>query len=97
MAGAYGDDNYQPQSYQDDLNTDESVTDPAMEELTENIAEEIGVDEKELGAEIDKYTDEDFEEDAQGDRSIDIDESEDRGSLIEDMNDENGGLPANDR
>lgn len=96
MASAYGEDNYQPQSYQDDLNTDDDVTDPAMEDLTENAAEELGVDEKEFGEEMDKYTDEDLQEDTKVDSEIDFDELEDRGSLIEDEDDENGTLPANE-
>lgn len=37
------DDDYQPQSYQDDLTTDDNAVDPLMQEETENPAETIGI------------------------------------------------------
>lgn len=92
MAGAYGDDNYQPQSYQDDLATDDNTPDPAMQDLTDDPTDELGVDPDAFGEELKKYTDEDLQADEMGD---DEDELEDRGSLIEDEDDEDGILPAN--
>lgn len=94
MAGAYGEDDYQPQTYQDDLSTDDSASDPAMNDLTENAADEIGIPEQELSDELKKYT---GGEEPTSDSDVDGDELEDRGSLIEDEDDEDGTLPANER
>jgi len=94
MAGAYGEDDYQPQTYQDDLSTDDSASDPAMNDLTENAADEIGIPEDELGNELNKYA---GSEQPADNSDIDPEELEDRDSLIEDEDDENGTLPANER
>lgn len=53
------DDDIQLNSYQDDLNTDDSVTDPVMREEGEDISKELGVPAEELGDELDKEDGED--------------------------------------
>ena len=40
---AYGDDDYQPQNYQDDLTTDDDAADPIMQEEGESPAEELNI------------------------------------------------------
>lgn len=80
---AYGDDDYQPQSYQDDLATDDNSTDPLMEELSEDPADELGVPPEELRAELEKEFD---DEDEPFDDNIDI--HDDERENIEDLDDE---------
>jgi hypothetical protein len=89
---AYGDDDYQPQSYQDDLTTDDNVADPVMREVGEDMAEEIGVPADKLRDELKKLVSDDLPADAQrGDQA----EHDDYGSLIEDEDDD-GTLRANE-
>jgi len=84
---AYGDDDYQPQSYQDDLNTDDNAADPLMREETDDPTEDFGVPAGEFGDELDKEEDDDPEADELGnDQDIHDDES----SRIEDLDDEDG-------
>jgi hypothetical protein len=52
------------QNYQDSVDTSEDATDRVTEELTDNPAEELGVDEKEFADELNKY---DFDEAGHGD------------------------------
>ena len=66
---AYGDDDYQPQSYQDDLSTDDSATDPIMSEENDDPTEELGILPEELEAELLKELD---DEDELDDDDIDI-------------------------
>ncbi len=58
------DDDITLQSPQDDLLTDDNVTDPVTHELTDDPTEELGVDPKEFKKELDKY---DFDEAGHGD------------------------------
>ena len=53
------DDDLTLQSYQDDLDTSSSITDPVMQELTDDPTEELGVDPKEFKKELDLYAFED--------------------------------------
>ena len=92
MSGAYGDDDYQPQSYQDDLATDDNATDPVMDEEGENPADELGVPEEELGAELDKLNVDGDNEDILDDETAD-----DEREFIEDLDEDEGSLPANER
>lgn len=85
---AYGDNDYQPQSYQDDLTTDDNVADPVMREVNEDVAEELGVPADKLRDELNKYVDDDLPADAQrGDQA----EHDDRTSFIEDEDDDPNG------
>ncbi|MBC7565127.1 hypothetical protein H7100_02795 [Candidatus Saccharibacteria bacterium] len=52
------DDDIKLHTYQDDLTTDDAVSDPLMNELNDDPTEELGVDPKEFKAELDKYADE---------------------------------------
>jgi hypothetical protein len=92
MSSAYGDDDYQPQSYQDDLATDDDATDPVMDEEGENPADELGVPEEELASELDKLN-----VDGEDNGLLDDDISDDERELIEDLDEDEGTLPANDR
>ena len=65
-------------NYQDDLDTNNDVTDPVMHEVGEDITEELGVDPKEFKKELDNY---DFDEAGHGD--------DDRREQIEDLDQEN--------
>lgn len=67
------DDDYQPQSYQDDLTTDDNATDPLMEEEGEDPSEELGVPPEELRNELDKEFD---DEDEPDDNDIDVHDDE---------------------
>ncbi len=49
------DDDLQLQNYQDDLDTSNSITDPIMDEESDDPTEELGVDPKEFKKELDKY------------------------------------------
>ncbi len=66
--------------YQDDLDYKDSDTDPIIEELTDNPAEEFGIPEAEFKQELDKYA---------GDGEP---EDDDMREAIEDI-DEDGGDP----
>jgi hypothetical protein len=82
---AYGTGGYQPQSYQDDLNTDDDVADPFMTEEGDDPTETFGVPPSELAAELDKEEDDDPEADELGD---DQDIRDDQSAFIEDLDDE---------
>lgn len=92
MSSAYGDDDYQPQSYQDDLATDDNATDPVMDEEGENPADELGIPEEELASELDKLN-----VDGEDNGLLDDDISDDERELIEDLDEDEGTLPSNDR
>lgn len=79
---AYGDDDYQPQSYQDDLTTDDNAADPIMQEEGEDPSEELGVPPSELKNELDKEFD---DEDEPDDNNIDV--HDDEREYVEDQND----------
>ena len=92
MSSAYGDDDYQPQSYQDDLATDDNTTDPVMDEEGENPADELGIPEGELADELDKLN-----VDGEDRGLLDEDISDDERELIEDLDEDEGSLPANEQ
>ncbi len=52
------------QSYQDDINADDNAIDPAMEEMGENPAEEIGIPEEVLANELNDLAIDEHKEDA---------------------------------
>jgi len=83
MASAYGDDDYQPQTYQDDLNADDSTTDPLMDETGDDPTEDFGVPPHEFREELDKEYDEEDEPD-----DDDIDIHDDEREFIEDLDDQ---------
>lgn len=58
------DDDLVLHSYQDDLDTDDEVHDPIIDEETDDPTEELGVDPEEFKNELDKY---DFDETGNGD------------------------------
>lgn len=91
MSSAYGDDDYQPQSYQDDLATDDNATDPVMDEEGENPADELGIPEEELADELDKLN-----VDGDSENPFDDETTDDERELIEDLNEDEGSLPANE-
>lgn len=64
MAGtAYGDGDYQPDNYQDDLNTDDDATDPIITEEGDDPTEDLGIDPEEFERELLKQDDEDGAQD----------------------------------
>jgi hypothetical protein len=52
------DDDIKLHTYQDDLNTDDTTTDPIIDELNDDPTEALGIDPKEFKNELDKYVDE---------------------------------------
>lgn len=72
------DDDLQLQNYQDDLDTSSAVTDPIIDEETDDPTEILGVDRNEFKKELDKY---DFDEAGHGD--------DDMREEIEDLDQEN--------
>jgi len=72
------DDDLQLQNYQDDLDTSSTITDPIMDEESDDPTEELGVNPKEFKDELDKY---DFDEAGHGD--------DDMREAIEDLDDLN--------
>lgn len=68
------DDDLQLQGYQDDLDTNSSITDPIIHELTDDPTEELGVDPKEFKKELDHYAFENSHDEDEGedDRREDI-------------------------
>jgi len=62
------------QNYQDDLDTKGSITDPIMDEESDDPTEELGVSRSEFKQELDKY---DFDETGHGDDDM-REEIEDR-------------------
>jgi hypothetical protein len=81
--GRMQDDDYQVQSYQDDL-SDDNTPDPFMEEVGEDPTKILGVPPKELETELDKEPD-DEDEDFDSD---DVDIQDDQRGLIEDLDDD---------
>lgn len=80
---AYSDDDYQPQTYQDDLATDDNAIDPVMAEEGDDPSVELGVPANELRDELDKeYDDEDEPDDD------DIDIHDDQREYIEDLDEQ---------
>jgi hypothetical protein len=65
------DDDIKLHTYQDDLTTDDSATDPIIDELNDDPTEALGVDPIEFKNELDKYVDEGNETDDE-DRREDI-------------------------
>lgn len=90
------DDDYQPQTYQDDLSTDDNATDPVMSEEGENPAEEIGIPEDEFKDGIDGGVIDDEGIVDQYRDSDDVDEKDDIRERTEDMDEDDGTLPANE-
>lgn len=80
---AYGDDDYQPQSYQDDLATDDNAIDPLMAEESEDATEELGVPADRFAEELNKELDDEDEPD-----DDDIDIHDDERENVEDQDDE---------
>lgn len=58
------DDELTLQNYQDDLDTNSSISDPVIDEETDDPTKELGVDPEEFKKELDKY---DFDEAGHGD------------------------------
>lgn len=81
---AYGEDDYQPQSYQDDLSTDDSTTDPLMDETGDDPTETFGIPPSEFADELNKAEDNDPEADERGN---DQDIRDDESALIEYLDD----------
>lgn len=79
------DDDLTLQNYQDDLDTDNEIRDPIIDEETDDPTEELGVDPKEFKAELDKY---DFDEAGHGD--------DDMREAIEDLDDDGSSQEDND-
>ena len=79
------DDDIQLQSYQDDLTTDDSATDPLMDEVGDDPSRELGVPASELKDELDKEPDDDDNIDSNDD---DIDVHDDERNYIEDFADD---------
>lgn len=78
------DDDLTLQNYQDDLDSNGSITDPVIDEETDDPTEELGVNPKEFKDELDKY---DFDEAGHGD--------DDMREAIEDADDLNAEDTAN--
>lgn len=75
------DDDLQLQNYQDDLDTSGRITDPIMDEESDDPTEELGVDPVEFKKELDKYAfddtlrgEDDRREDIEG-RDGDVDDT----------------------
>lgn len=79
------DDDYQLQSYQDDLVVDDDSTDPLMDELGDDPVDELGVPGDEFKAELDKTL---ADEDNIDDDDNDIDVHDDEREFIEDLDNE---------
>ncbi len=79
---AYGSDDYQPQSYQDDLVTDDNAVDPLMSEQTDDPTEELGIPPSEFAKELEKELD---DEDQVNDNDVDV--HDDQREYVEDLND----------
>lgn len=74
------DDDYQLQSYQDDLTTDDNVSDPVMDEYGEDPAKELGIPRSAFKEELDKEEIDDLDDDEYPD---DIDVRDDERDYIE--------------
>ena len=69
------DDDLQLQNYQDDLDTSSSISDPVIDEETDDPTKELGIDPKEFKKELDHY---DFDDTTKGedDRREDIEDKD---------------------
>lgn len=74
------DDNFQLQSFQDDLATDDNATDPLMDEMGEDPTKELGIPASEFKDELDK------KDSGLDDEITDDDERE----FVEDMDEDSG-------
>lgn len=79
------DDDYQLQSYQDDLTTDDNYTDPLMDEMGDDPVTELGVPADEFKNELDKTLADDDDIDDEDDE---IDVHDDEREFIEDLDQE---------
>jgi exonuclease I len=52
------DDDYTPQNYQDEIDTDDNLNDRITQELTDDPTKELGVNPNEFRDELNKYVDE---------------------------------------
>lgn len=70
-------------NYQDDLDSEDDISDPIINEETDDPTEELGVDSDEFKEELDKY---DFDEGGHGDDDMreEIEDQDDDGSSRED-------------
>lgn len=75
-------DDIQLQSYQDDLTTDDSATDPLMDEMTDDPTEELGIPPEKFAEELNKLYD---DEDEPDDKDIDV--HDDEREYLEDLDD----------
>ena len=76
------DDDYQLQSYQDDLTTDDNYTDPLMDEMGDDPTEELGVPADKFKDELDTTLTDD---DGFGAEDDDVDIHDDEREFIEDL------------
>ncbi|HUO61912.1 MAG TPA: hypothetical protein VMT96_00470 [Candidatus Bathyarchaeia archaeon] len=83
---AKDDDDFQLRSYQDDLVTDDNATDPLMDEVSEDPADELGIPRDEFKQELDKAEIDELDDEEYGD---DIDIRDDEREYFQDL-DENG-------
>lgn len=79
------DDDYQLQSYQDDLTTDDNVSDPLMDEENDNPAEVFDIPRSEFKDELDKEEIDELDDDEYPD---DIDIRDDEREYIEDLDED---------
>lgn len=79
----YGQGSFQPQNYQDDLTTDDDVTDPIMDELGDDPTKELGVPADKFAEELDKEYD---DEDEPRDNNVDV--HDDEREFIEDIDEQ---------
>lgn len=82
---AVNDDDFQLQSYQDDLTTDDNASDPLMDEEGENPAEELGIPLDKFKKELDKEEIDDLDDDEYTD---DIDIRDDERDYIESLDED---------
>lgn len=86
------DDDYQPQTYQDDLTTDDKAVDPLMAEENDDPTKELGIPEDQVdrfAEELDKEYDDDDEP-----YDNDVDVHDDEREYIQDLYDEEDDLDA---
>lgn len=67
------DDDYTPQNYQDEIDTDDNVNDHITQELTDDPTQELGVNPNEFRDELNKYVDDGNDTDNE-DRREDIED-----------------------
>lgn len=79
------DDDYQLQSFQDDLAVDDNATDPLMDEIGEDPTKELGIPASEFKAELDKAA---IDDDNDGIPRSDFDIHDDEREYFEDLDDD---------